>query len=351
VRGFTQKLATPFTKNPLQEWSEVNEIVQTVNKSVQGEDHNKAEAIAYAIFDAAREIATVIPEVGEGIGVINQIFDTALEISRITSEGNEPADEPFEITSAQFGNRLVNRLSTAGETLTNEMTNAIVADYGKLRDVGSCNLQKAPCPDNPEIWKFDGDDQTNAATALRYGTATTAYGEIVPMRWTLWQLGEDCWGSTDYTCWETGFQGNGFSAGVGLFNAPVCPFLENHASTQLIRPLYRDIPNYRNDEGFQGGNSHPVDIWQVYALGNITGGGVVGNTYKSELPGDFLGRAFAPVDAGGDFSKGGLGAQPEQFFLGNATPKLMAESGKGQPYPYNDSKPQWRGKNNDCVRW
>ena len=72
------------------------------------------------------------------------------------------------------------------------MTNAIVADYGKLARVGSCNLEQMPCPDNPQLWKFDADDQLNASTALRYGTATTAYGAIVPARWTLWKLSEEC---------------------------------------------------------------------------------------------------------------------------------------------------------------
>jgi hypothetical protein len=351
VRGLTERLASPFTKGGLEKWADLNQITATVDKSVQGPDQNKAEAIAYAIFNGVREIATVIPEVGEAIGVVNQIFDTALEISSIASEGNEPADEPFEVQAAQVGSRLVSRLSTASDTLTTEMTNAIVADYGKLARAGSCNLQQLPCPDNPQLWKFDANDQLNASTGLRYGTAVTAYGAIVPARWTLWRLGQECYGSQGFTCWETGFQGDGFWGGVGAFNAPVCPILENHPSTSLIRPVYRDIPRYANDAGFQGGNPHPVDIWQVYALANISGGGVVGNTYKSELPNDILTRVFAPVDPAGDFSKGGLGAQPEQFFMGSMTPKLMAARGTGQPYPYLDSRPAWNGKNTDCVRW
>ena len=282
--------------------------------------------------------------IGEGIGVINQVYDTALEITKIATENDEPAGDEFKVDAAKVGSELVTRFNEAQDTLTTQMTNAVVADYGKLKTVGACYLlDTTNCPGSPQAWKFDNADQLSASKSLRYGAELQDYGALVPTKWTLWQLGSDCAGSQNYTCWETDFQGDGFGAQVVLGH--VCPFLTEPRSTKMIRPEFRDIPKYRNDTGF--GNGPPnVDIWQVYALGNLVDPGGVA-PFKMDLPSDFLTRLFAAPDPAGNISKGGLGAQPEQFFLGNMTPKLMGKG--GQEFPYNASDTQWFGKHTDCT--
>ncbi|HEX3318029.1 MAG TPA: hypothetical protein VHR88_08425 [Solirubrobacteraceae bacterium] len=347
VRDFTRGLAAPFARGQLQSWADLTAIAADVNNDVQAPAQNKALAIATAIFEGARNAATAIPVIGEGISIVNDVYDTALEISRIGSEGDESADEPFQVTAGKVGSELVTRLTTAQNTLTTQMTNAVVADYGKLKAVGSCDLlDTANCPDDPQEWKFDGPDQLSASKALRVGAQVEDYAALTPARWTLWQLGDSCAGSTNFTCWETDFQGDGFRAGI-YTGFHVCPFLTEPRSTKLIRPVYRDIPAYRNNAGFNSGA--PTDVWQTYALGNLGGNGVLGTPYTMELPKDFLARVFKPLDPGGNIDLGGLGAQPEQFFLGNFTPKLMARPGSGQPYPYRDSTPAWDGRDVNCL--
>jgi hypothetical protein len=344
ARDFTRGLATPFAKEGLQSWADLNNIATQVDNSVQGAPKNKASLIAGAIFDGAREIATEIPVIGEGVGIVNQVYDTALEITKIATENDEPAGDEYKVDAAKFGSEMVTRLNAARDTLTDEMTDAIVADYGKLKTVGACDLLDTKnCPDNPQAWKFDGSDQTSAAKSLQYGAQLQDYAALVPTKWTLWQLGSECDGSDHYTCWETGFQGDGFGAQVVFGH--VCPFLNGYTSTSLIRPEFRDIPNYRNDTGF--GNGPPnVDIWQVYSLGNLVNPGAT-SPYRMDLPSNFLTRLFATPDPAGNISKGGLGAQREQFFLGNMTPKLMGKG--GQEFPYNASDTQWFGRHTDCT--
>lgn len=357
VRDFTTGLAEPFAKEGLQSWADLGSVAANVNDVVKPAGNDPALAIANGLFNGAREAAStlagLIPEVGPILGpavaAANKAYDAALEIAKIASEGNKPAGQPFPVKAANYGKELVTRLNTAHDTLTDEMTDAIVADYGKLKTVGACDKLSAACPGNAQAWEFDEKDQRAAAIALRYGTEIADYGALVPARWTLWQLGPMCEGSTGYTCWETDFANNGFWGPVGTLNAAVCPFLDEPRSAKLIRPLYRDIPHYHNNAHFGG---KLFDIWQAYALGNISGGGVAFNPYKMELPGDSLKRLFAPVDPDGNPEKGGLGAQPEAFFLGYMTPKLMYSSkGGGQAYPYKDSETSWWGSREHCVRW
>jgi hypothetical protein len=342
VREYMAELASPFEKGALQSWSDLQATIPAVDKLVTGNDIDKAEATAEAIFNGAREAATAIPEVGEVIGAANAVYDTAMEITKIFAKDLESADEPFPVAAGDVGSELVKRLNTARSTLTDQIANAIVADYGKLSTVGACYLKEETCPDDPRIWAFEDKDQKAAAKALRYGTAVSNYEAIVPARWRLWQLAPECHGSLSYTCWETDFETSGFRF------ANVCPFLNLPQSAKMIRPLRRDMPHYRNASGF---GSSTNDIWHVYALGNVSGAGIVGDWFGTELPGDFLKRVFDPIDPGGVFEQGGLGVQPEQFFLGNFTPKLMWKRPDGQPYPYLDSSPDWNGKNRDCVRW
>ena len=343
VRDFTTQLSKPFSaQQGLQSWADLNGIAATVQTSVQVAAQNKASSIALALFNGARQVATEIPGVGEGIGIANEIYDTALEIAKIATEGNEPADEPFSVEASKVGSELETRLNAARDTLTNQMTDAIVADYGKLKTVATCDrLDTANCPDNPQEWKFDKDDQRDAAVSLRYGSELADYQALVPAQWELWQLSNQCYGSTGYTCWETDFEGKGY--GSQAFLGHVCPFIDEPNSAKLIRPVYRDIPQYRNNAGF---GSNPTDIWQVYALGKLVDPGGVA-PFEMNHPNDFMAKVFAPVDPAGDISRGGLGAQPERFFLGSMTPKLMGSG--GQEFPVSASHVEWFGKHNDCT--
>jgi hypothetical protein len=207
--------------------------------------------------------------------------------------------------------------------------------------VGVCSQGLAACPEDPRAWLFDADDQRGAATGLQYGAQLSDYAALVPAQWELWQLSQQCEGSLDYTCWENDFRGDGFGAQVVFGH--VCPFLKEPRSAKMIRPVYRDIPQYRNNAGF---GSNPTDVWQVYALGKLEDPGGA-SPFKMNYPSDFMARVFAPIDPAGNIDRGGLGAQPERFFLGNMTPKLMGSG--GQQFPYNASKVQWFGRHTDCT--
>jgi hypothetical protein len=343
VQGFTQKLAKPFNAQAgVQQWADFNAIATNVNAAAKqgSSSETKAELIAKAVFDGAREAAADIPVIGEGIGVFNTIYNTSMEVATIANEGGESADDSFPVAAADVGSELVKRLTAAYDTLTTRITNAIAADYGKLKTVGSCVLlDKDNCPDDPEAWKVEDPDQTSAYKALRVGAQIEAYSAIVPARWTLWQLGASCPNSVNFTCWDNpSFQGDGFGGLITGFISDTyyCPFIYEPASAELVRPLYRDIPFNRNPS---------PDVWQAYALGNLGPENSVTAAHM-ENPSDFLPRLFGPPDPGGVIEKGGLGVQRERFFLRNFSPKLMGAG--GQSWPITSSTPSWFGRNTNC---
>jgi hypothetical protein len=210
-----------------------------------------------------------------------------------------------------------------------------------------------------------------------FGTQIETYAALLPARFQLYQLGPSCPANNtnDHacrvkTCWEADFQGDGFWANAAF--GQVCPFLLVPGSARLVRPYRRDIPSYRSDAfplpppddpGFKPNNA--VDYWQTYALGNLQGNGKAFDVWKIEHPGDYLNGngdvqgLFAPISHDGDLSKGGLGANREQFFLsafsGDHAPILVAPGNaahapgqKVQPIPLPESGPFWGGRATGC---
>jgi hypothetical protein len=355
VHALVVTLAQPFNADTkIQAWADLNALSAKIDSSVNEAAtiaNNKPAAIMQAVLNGAREAAVGIPGIGEGIGVVNAVFDTALEISTI---GNEtPADEPFSVESSQVFEELLARINKAHDALTTQVFRAIVSDYGKLRRVGACAspVPDNNCPEDPAAWKLTPEEVTSASEAIRVGTEVEDYAALVPAKWTLWQLADSCPGSAGYTCSENHFQGDGFGEPV-LGSTYYCPFTYEAATATLVRPLYRDIPFYRNPPGVTTG-APPNDNWQAFALGNLTGhGDQLYGRWTMEVPKDFLARLFAAPGKGGsaDPSGGNLGVKPEQFFLRNFTPKLIGNGGQGYPTTAPiASYPVWNGRTPSCT--
>ena len=372
VRGFTRALAQPFTDSGLTVWADQNGIGTAISGLVQPAQDNVVSSVASKILigvaEVGAEVAAAIPGVGAGVeavaaGVFSLItvYDLVLEVTDVAAD--KSADEPFSVHASEVASHLQDTLKTAQATLTNQFTNAIVADYGKLKAIGQCvGGTSVDCPDSSATWSFSDKDRVAATNAVRIGASIETYTDLLPAQYQLYQLGQTCPGSTNEKCWEGNFQGDGFYSQAVL--AHVCPFLTEPNSAKLVRPFRRDIPFYRNNQGFNG--DAPTDTWQAYALGTLKGGPSEGKVWTMDLvSSDYLatGRKqlpglFAPLDPGGDFNKGGLGAQPEEVFLrAFPNPILMATAGSPhapgqevQPFPVRESQgPFWGGRDTHCV--
>jgi hypothetical protein len=365
VRNFTTNLAQPLTDSGLTAWAKTNGVAANINGLVEPPAGSPALMVAQRILESAADAGialAAIPGVGEaviaGAEVANIAYHTALEVTATLNEttGKEvqPADVPFSVTAGQVLSKIQETMANAQSTITKQFTRAITSDYGRLKLVGQCSVETDKgCTENPDAWQFDDNGQVAAKNDLIVGAQIETYTDLLPARFQLYKLGSSCSGSTDYTCWETDFQGDGFYAQATLGH--VCPFKLVPSSAKLIRPFWRDIPNYHNNAGFQGFDKTPTDIWQTYALGSRKGSGTIGSWWAIDHPGDYLNGASGIQGLFAPLSQGGLGANREEFFMrsfsGDHQPILVTSAANGgqQQFPLPESYPLWGGKDVNCI--
>jgi hypothetical protein len=388
VRSFTGGLAKPFSDSGLLTWAATSGIGAKINGLVGPPAGNPAlvyvQKILEWVGEAGAGVVSAIPGVGQavigGLAVATVTYATVMEVTATANDFHkeqQPEDVPFAVTAGQVLSKIQETMANAKDTLTQQFTRAFASDYGRLKAVGQCGGEVTRgCP-NANQWRFEDADAKAAKNALLVGAQIETYAALLPARFQLYQLGPNCpanstndFGGAAKTCWETDFQGDGFWAKAAA--GEVCPFLAVPSSAKLIRPYRRDMPSYRSNAfpmpypNYPGYESGGVDLWQTYALGNLQGSGKAFDVWKIEHPGDYLDGngdiqgLFAPLSPDGDLSKGGLGANREQFFMraftgGDHPPILVAPGNtahppaqKVQPIPLPESSPYWGGRKTSC---
>jgi hypothetical protein len=239
-----------------------------------------------------------------------------------------PADRDFQANADELGVQLADRLVAGQDMLTRQTPNTIAADYAKLRAVGSCasNDPKdwSDCPFDHADWQFTQDDQANAAKLLAPGLKTWAYGSLLGAQYTLWRLPP--WWRTNVGN-NSDFYGNSFPVSS-------IPFGGLPDSAQYAKPIYRNIPSYSHTLTNHG-NFAPWtssgETWQIYALGYLSGSGVITDRWVMHYPkpAAVTDPIFKPLD------QGGLGADPESFFDRYFRPRPL------EHYPERDTPTGW----------
>ncbi|MEX2105869.1 MAG: hypothetical protein WD810_03120 [Solirubrobacterales bacterium] len=331
ARGYVADLAEPFVNSQLQGWAAFEKIAGDINLKVKAPPEDKTAAKALIIFDAVREAASEIPGAGEIVGVVNVIYDSAIEWSKIDNQGTE-ADEPFAVKAGDLGAELAKRMKVVQETLSNQMLQVIAADYRKLRTVGLCAGNVKACPDGPvSEWQLLPKDQQRISEAVEIGVKRLVYTALFPAKYTAWKPPLAPWRSVNWQ--EHQPAGETFPA------VWFCPFHDLPASAQLSFPLRRVV-------GSKGGGG---DTWQVVAYAERTGAGALVNPYAMNLP-----DASVTDPLVKSVAEGGLGFGAEDFYLDAYT---AGGAGRTMPFqatgvtsdseyafPLQDSPTQWINK-------
>jgi hypothetical protein len=330
ARGYAADLAEPFASSELQEWAAFEKIATEINLKVKAPEADKTGAKALLLFDSIRELAGQVPGVDKVVGVVNVVYNTAMEWSRIDSEGTEAGD-PFQVRVGDVGVELAARLHAAQSVLKNQMVQVIASDYEKLRTVGLCAANLKTCPDGPVAeWQITPDDQRQIARAVDIGTRTLVYQALLPAKFDAWTPPRSPWRSVNWA----GHQPAG-EAGLLWF----CPFNKLPESAQLSYPLRRGINS----------TTGAPDTWQVVAYAERTGSGTLADPHAMVLPDASVTDSLFKSPAAG-----GLGANAEAFFLrgwGSGRPGVIkpfeaagttSESEYG--FPLKDSPVRWISK-------
>lgn len=331
ARGYVADLAEPFVNSQLQEWAAFEKIAGDINLKVKAPPEDKTAAKALIIFDAVREAASEIPGAGEIVGVVNVIYDSAIEWSKIDNQGTE-ADEPFAVKVGDLGVELAKRMKVVQETLRNQMLQVIAADYKKLRTVGLCAGNVKACPDGPvSEWQLLPKDQQRISEAVEIGVKRLVYTALFPAKYTAWKPPLAPWRTVNWQEHQP--------AGLTLPALWFCPFHDLPASAQLSYPLRRVV-------GSKGGGG---DTWQVVAYAERTGAGALVNPWAMNLPDATVTDPLVKAVA-----EGGLGFAAEDFYL-----DAYANGGAGRTdpfqatgitseseyaFPLKDSPTQWINK-------
>ena len=313
AHSYIETLAAPYAQTALQSWADLGAVAAEINTDVKAAPEDKVGLIAGAIFDGVRELAGALPVVGEAFEAVNAVYDAALEVTEIADSGESPQDE-FETTVAKAGDDLADRLRDAQDTLTRGYADVVASDYGKLRTVAACGSNVvAECPEDPDEWQITQDDQVHTGEGLRASLRNTFYGSLLPAKYKLWAIPEAAY-PREAKYWI----GHGIG---GLGDFP--PFAASAATGQVASPVCRDM------------NDHLRDKWQVYALGSLSGDGLVGNRWEMSVPGASLTNPlFEPVDSN-TFPEGPLGNEREIFYLRNFEPETL------EHFPLRDSAGDW----------
>jgi hypothetical protein len=313
---YLDNLSTPFAKGQLQSWADFQQIANSIRDKVEVSKDQKVRANVRAVLNFARELVGLLPTVGEAYETANAIYNTAIELVEINGE---PADDEFQARADELGVRLADRLSAAQGMLDRGLPNVIAADYHKLQAVGQCRSPDpdvwASCPFDHADWQYTQDDQVNAAKLLRNKLEISAYGSVLPARYTAYQLppwwqrkvSDDFYGYTFDFVHHTPFQGLPDTA-------------------QMAKPIDRNIPSYSHT--VTGGPNPPFgpiepwkssgETWQITALGYLTGEGTIFRQWEMHYPSaSITDKLFKPT------SSGGFGLDPETFFDQNFTPKPL----------------------------
>jgi hypothetical protein len=325
---YLDNLSTPFVKGQLQSWADFQQIANSIRDKVEVSPDQKVHANARAVFRGILEAGGLIPVFGRAFEAANTIYSTALELVEINGE---PADDEFQARADEAGVKLAERLSAAQGMLDRELPNVIAADYHTLKAVGQCTSSdpqiRASCPFDEGDWQYTQDDQASAAKALRTELEISAYGSVLPARYTAYQLPP----------WWRRKISNDFYGWTVLTDQRWAPFAGLPDTAQMAKPIYRNIPTYSHTVtgGPQPfGPTEPWkssgETWQITALGYLTGEGTAFQPWTMHYPSaSITDKLFKPT------SSGGLGLDPETFFDQNFTPKPL------EHYPERDAPTGW----------
>ncbi len=296
--------AQPFNDATLKSWSELQAIASEIDKEVKAPEQTVTEVQAKAILDFALDLSKEAPlGIGKAIAAEEALYKLAMGVSTF---GGEPVEDAYSVKVGQAGKALVDRMTAAEHYLSTEVPETVASDYEKLKIVGSCGSplkeEQAACPFNASDWHFTSLDQTHAAAGLLRGSKVAAYGALLPAKYKAWRLP-----FSKYKAANKKYAGRAF---LECFY----PFKDEPETGQVAVP----------ESAFEDGD------YEVTALGNRTGGGLIDDRYKMEVP---LASVTNPLFGAGS---GELEINKEEFFS-----RFFPSPETNLHYPDRDTPTGW----------
>ena len=183
VDTYTTALAMPYSDAQSTLWAYFNKIQDQINQDTQ--NGQTAETTA-TIFEALTSILEVAGGFGHAIHTISAAVVGAYHLILAFSDVGRAEDEPFSTEAANLAVELTTRLDNVGKEIQNQWRNIIVADYGKLRTVGTCSQRDTKCPnpaDDNEAWQIDSDDEATMGEVIKMGLRRELYEKLVPAKY------------------------------------------------------------------------------------------------------------------------------------------------------------------------
>lgn len=280
VHSHIDDLASPFASSQFSSWASFESIVNTIKGDIHLQDDGKSLRVqTEAGFKLAVALASELPLVGKAFETFDAYWDWATELGKLNGE---PAESDFDTTVGRAGEGLRRRFEAAQSFMTGYLPDAIASDYDRLRVVGACGSKLAAdwadCPFDHAGWTFTSADQKEAAGGIRAAARLTAYGELLPAKYTAWRLPASQYSSP-----------NARYAGLVYFKCWY-PFANLPASAMYARRPWR------------------ASDYTITAFGSRSGAGTITDPFVMSLPGP---ESTDPLFGTGD---GGLGMDRERFF-------------------------------------
>jgi hypothetical protein len=258
---YAETLAQPFNESRFSSWMALKAVAKRVEELVYP-PNGQAGAQATAIWEFALNLGQNVPLAGNLIGAANAIYHFGMAEAKLNGE---PTEARFGVKVSEIGEALENRLVATEKLLVNQLPDAIVSDYGRLKTTGACASAVAEdwsqCPFEHAVWQYTQDDAKNASRTLETSSRAAAYSAMLPVKYHAYELPIDE---------ET--EARRF-AGVAV--GCKWPFLHEPATGQYARPIFEDI----------GDQFEPrKETWIVTALGFLKGRGEVAKPWEMQVP-------------------------------------------------------------------
>ena len=300
VQSYLGALTSPFSNSGLSSFADLQSITNEVVDAVNPPPPKPAGIDAWAVLGDVADL------IGDGevpfAAQIGEVFFLADDLTSQSDDGPTVNwGERVESASATMGQELAQQLQTVADS-NEELADIVVADFNKLRTVGTlgqCTPGQSGC--TPE-WQITQDQQRDVSRALEVSARRQIWGGILPAGYPY----------VLYTSSDPGSYGAGGTFegpqeqiyGVGCNTYP--PFSDTNENALGEPTFLRYGVRVVTDTTFM-----------VFSQENFKGFDDELKEHTRYPPASLLSPLFSKLDPGGDPDEGGLALDQYSFMIDN----------------------------------
>lgn len=280
VRGYLQRLATPFTKG-LTGYLDIQKIADQVFEDTRPPESDET---AFQWADFTKILLGLFDHVSGGAtGAIAELIDLGQWFAGATSEGAPTYDE-ISIKAHELGEQVNEQGNRIGDQLET-MGDIIVSDPEKLAYFA--NADCAPGPKCPEDLENDPALPEESSTTYRRGVQSLAYQTLVPLGYRVYNLtqeGTDPGGPAHQGPWSLRPRAIDYICGAG------------YAAFKDVDPLATATTAFSVDPSLAGSSQ---GMWRYRTFVIAQPPARISDQHAVGAPKDLVEKMFGPVEDGG----------------------------------------------------